>query len=216
MRYSVLTFLLACLLSATGAFAQDSPQRTEAEATGVGEGVELAPRNFELKPHAGAIFFDGNERFAGGLLTGIDILNVPLADAGRMTVGPEVGAIFSSTTGGDFFSGVNFNNSEYIFQLPGNLRASFVPNAFDERMHIGVHGGVNVVRSTTTEAQGGPFGETVAGTTPGDASWDARPNVGGEVGYEIVSGLDVSIRPDVTFLPDFNMVTTTLGFGLRL
>jgi hypothetical protein len=65
--------------------------------------------------------------------------------------------------------------------------------------------------------QSGVFGDT--GTqpeTPGESSWNTWGNVGGDIDFALSTNADVTLRPDVTFLADFTLVTTTLGFALKL
>ena len=184
-------------------------QRTETEAEQMGEDTEIGVTNFALRPSAGAVFFEGQERFAGGVLMDFNVVSLPW-----MKLGPATGALFSSNTGGgDFFGGVSTNNNNYFFQIPANIKATFAPDPA-RRLQLGVHGGANVIRSS---AAAGTFGggDTVATTDTG-SSWDVHPNVGGDIDFALGTNVDLTLRPDVTFLDDFNMVTTTLGLALKL
>lgn len=210
MNMSKKFFAVACLLVASQAFGQDeNVGRTEAEAEGEAGAYEVGITHFAVRPSAGAIFYNENQRFAGGILMDFNLLSTPWAK-----FGPAFGALYSSTSTGDFFTGVNAGNNDYIFQLPANMKVTFAPEP-SGRLQLGVHGGANIIR--TNVVAGGVFGETApVGVTPGDSSWDARGNVGGDIDYALATGADITLRPDVTFLPDFNMVTATLGLALKL
>jgi hypothetical protein len=203
----------ACTLTLAGlavnpVFAQEV-QRTETEER-VQEGdYSVGVTNFAVRPSAGAIFFDGNERFAGGLLIDMNFLSTPVAK-----IGPSTGALYSSLSGNDFFSGVSTNNSNYIIQVPANLKATIAPDD-SRRWQFGAHGGANIIRTSV----GGVFGETTGtglAATGGGNSWDVHPNVGGDIDFALGTNADLSLRPDVTFLDEFTMVTTTLGLALKL
>lgn len=208
----------ACLLVSGLAFAEDvkvennnNAGRSEAEAQGVDENYSVGVTNFALRPSAGAIFFNGQQKFAGGVLMDFNFLNTPWAK-----IGPATGALYSPTTGGDFFNGLSTNNNDYIFQIPANLKVTFAPDP-SHRLNLGVHGGANIIRSTGTA---GVFGGTTTasnlGTTSTGSSWDVHPNVGGDIDFALGTNADLTLRPDVTFFTGFNMVTTTLGLALKL
>lgn len=185
-----------------------STQRTEAEAEDMQQEPQIGVTNFALRPSAGAVFFNEQERFAGGVLMDFNVVSLDW-----MKLGPATGAIFSSNTTGDFFNGVSTSNNNYFFQIPANLKATFAPDP-SRRLQIGVHGGANVIRSTGTA---GTFGsDDVVAVTDTGASWDVHPNVGGDIDFALGTNVDLTLRPDVTFLDDFNMVTTTLGLALKL
>lgn len=185
-----------------------SPQVSEAREEGNRDNTEFDVGHFALRPSAGAVFYNGQEKFTGGVLLDMNFLNTPWAK-----IGPATGALYSSASGGDFFNGVSTNNNAYIFQIPANLKATFAPDP-GHRLNLGVHGGANIVRSTGTA---GTFGsnEPVATTDTG-ASWDVHPNVGADVDFALSDGVDLTLRPDVTFLDSFNMTTATLGLALKL
>lgn len=187
-----------------------------ASEKGTGEGMSVGINHFAVRPNAGAIIFNGNQRFTGGVMLDFNALNTPWAK-----IGPSVGALFSSTDTGNFFSGVSTGNSNNIIQIPANLKATLNPLSSD-RLDVGVHGGVNIVRSNGGQlATTGPFGGAGSsfggnlGSTAG-ASWDAHPNVGADLDYSLSKNVGVSFRPDLTMMPNFNMETLTLGLALQL
>ncbi|MEW6055960.1 MAG: hypothetical protein AB1540_05035 [Bdellovibrionota bacterium] len=182
-------------------------QRSEAEQEGdLGE-PEVGITNFALRPSAGAVFFNDTERFAGGLLLDVNVLS-----SHSWKVGPATGAIFSSVGGGgDFFDGVSTDNEAFFFQIPANLKVTFAPE-FSKRLQLGVHGGANVIY--TGEGLTTAFGD-VAEPDGGD-SFNVYPNVGADIDYALGTNADLTLRPDVTFLADFNMVTATIGLALKL
>lgn len=222
--------IAACLLVASPVFAQEtydsyeddqvdvsvedvgrepaSPQVTEAEVEGRDDETRIDVTNLAIRPSAGAVFYNGQERFTGGVMLDINVLSTPWAK-----LGPSTGALFSSLSGGDFFDGLSTNNNNYFFQIPANLKITFAPDPAN-RLHIGVHGGANVIRSTATAGSFGTTGDVVA--TTDSASWDVHPNVGADIDFALGDNVDLTLRPDVTFLDDFNMTTATLGLALKL
>lgn len=190
---------------ASSSSAAGSTQRSEAQAKGETTENKIGVTNFALRPTAGAIFFNGRQKFAGGAL-----LDFNLADVGWMKIGPAFGALYSPVDSDDFVSGISTSNDNYIFQIPANLKVTFSPDPAN-RLQLGVHGGANIIRSAA--ALGNSFG---GGTTSGGTSWDAHGNVGADIDYALATNIDITLRPDVTFLEDFEMVTTTIGLGLKL
>jgi hypothetical protein len=163
--------------------------------------------HFAIRPSAGALFFNGNERFAGGVLLDFNFLDNP-----RMKFGPATGVLYSSLSGANFLSGISTGNDDYIFQIPANLKFTY---AIDDacRWHFGAHGGANIIRTNVGQTFGGPGGTTV---TEGNSSWDAHGNVGADVDFALNTNVDISLRPDVTFLSQFDAVTATLGLAVKL
>lgn len=225
--------IAACLLVASPVFAQNtyeenyeedqadvnvensdrepasSPQVSEAEAEGTSDDTKIDVNSLAIRPSAGAVFYNGQERFTGGVMLDINVLSTPWA-----RLGPSTGALFSSLSGGDFFSGVSTNNNNYFFQIPANLKVTFSPDPAN-RLQLGVHGGANVIRSTGTAGRFGSAGNVVATTDTG-ASWDVHPNVGADIDFALGDNVDLTLRPDVTFLDTFRMTTATLGLALKL
>lgn len=211
-------FMAACLLAASGLFSITN----EAKAQGVSEaqGQPAAPNysvgvtNLAIRPEAGAIFYNGNQKFAGGAMVDFNFLSTSW-----LKLGPSVGALYSSMSGTDFFSGVSTDNSQYIFQLPANLKAMISPIPKDNRLAIGAHGGANIIRTSggavaTSGVFGGPSTTNITANPSG--SWDVHPNVGLDLEYSLGTNFGISLRPDVTLMSAFNMTTLTLGLALQL
>ncbi len=195
---------------------QAIPQRTETTAPGAEGAGAVGVTNFAFRPQVGSVFFNGNQKFTAGVLMDFNVMGTPW-----VKIGPAFGALYSSTSPGSFLNGVSAANTNNIIQLPGNLKVTISPDS-EHRLNIGAHGGVDVIRSTAASATAaGAFGgkganEKNLATTSNGASWDLHPNVGADLDYALSTNIDLTLRPDVTFLSDFNMITTTLGFGLKL
>ncbi|MBI3557940.1 MAG: hypothetical protein HY074_16885, partial [Deltaproteobacteria bacterium] len=191
-------------------------QKTEAQVPGTAApGTTVGITNFALRPEVGSIFYNGTQKFTGGVLMDFNVMSTPW-----VKIGPAVGALYSSTAPGNFMNGVSTASNDNIFQLPGDLKLTVSPDA-EHRLNLGVHGGVDVIRSTPSSATAaGAFGgkgvnqKNIASTTT--ASWDLHPNVGADLDYALSTNVDLTLRPDVTFLSDFNMITATVGLGLKL
>lgn len=224
MKNAQKWLIAACFLLVGQAWAAGQSQddanraRSEAEKKAEEQAGKVGVTNLAIRPEVGAVIFNGNQRFVGGAMIDFNLISVPW-----MKIGPSIGALYSSVGAGDFFSGVSMANNEYIFQLPGNLKATFSPDPTD-RLQLGVHGGANIIRSSsgvinTGGVAGGPgvFGGSGAnlGSNPG-SSWDVHPNVGGDIDFALGTNADLTLRPDVTFMPNFNMLTATVGLGLKL
>lgn len=192
---------------------QPIPGKIEAETEAEVAEEKVEVKNFAIRPHAGAIFFDGNERFSGGLMLDYNFLTTPMAK-----VGPSIGALYSSLSGNDFFDGVGAGNDQYIFQVPLNVKGTIAPDAAG-RLQLGAHAGVNVVYSTgglATDFGSVPFVVNQIGSSVAESSWESHPNVGADVDYAVSDAVDLTLRPDVTFMDQFDVVTTTLGLGVKL
>lgn len=197
--------------AASSAATQPSEtQRSEAQAKGEEEKNQVGVTHLALRPSAGAIFYNGNQRFAGGVLLDTNFINTPWAK-----VGIASGALYSSLGSGDFFNGISTSNNNYIFQIPANVKVTGSPES-SGRLQLGAHGGANIIYSSAGAASvGAPFGGAVS-ATGGGASFDAHPNVGADIDFALGTNADITLRPDVTFLSEFNMVTTTLGLAVKL
>ncbi|MBI3543271.1 MAG: hypothetical protein HY075_08375 [Deltaproteobacteria bacterium] len=216
-------FAAACLLGQSGAYAADEvktttetnnngTQKSTTEAKGNNDQSQVGITHFALRPTAGAIFFNGTQRFAGGVLADFNLVQLPW-----MKIGPAFGALYSSLSGSNFFDGVSTSNNDYIFQLPANLKVTFAPDNA-RRLQLGVHGGANIIRSNS--GVGGAFGGTTVssnlGTTAGGSTWDVHPNFGGDIDFALGTAADLTLRPDLTLMNAFNMFSATLGLALKL
>jgi hypothetical protein len=186
-------------------------QKSEAEAQPPVQGLQINVQDWAIRPSAGIVEYNSRSQFAGGLLFDVNIL-----ETSWMRLGPATGALFSSYSGTGYFNGINGSNDTYFFQVPANLKATFYPED-SKRLGVAVHGGANMIYSTQTltVVNNGAFGKSGNGAQS-NSSWDAHGNVGGDISYLVTKNFDISIRPDVTFFPDFNMFTGTLGLALKL
>jgi hypothetical protein len=219
-KFNKTFFFAACLALGSQAFAQDTnvnvegqgsnvnvQGKSEAQAEGKPAEGEIGITHFAIRPSAGALFFNGNERFAGGVLLDFNLMNRP-----DMKFGPATGALYSSLSGSNFLSGISAGNNDYIFQIPANLKYTYSPDQA-HRWQFGVHGGANIIRTNIGEVFGGTTGEVVSA---GQSSWDVHGNVGADVDFALNTNVDISLRPDVTFLSQYDAVTATLGLGVKL
>lgn len=187
------------------AFAQNAPQVSEAQAKGEKGGPEMGVTNFAVRPSVGAIFYNGNQQFTGGLLMDFNVVSSKM-----LKIGPATGALYSSVDQSNFFSGISTSNGLYIFQIPADLKVTIAPDPA-RRWQIGAHGGANVIYSSS--GLGTEFGTSTPVSGP---SWDVHPNVGADLDFALGTNADLTLRPDWTFMTAYNMVTTTLGLALKL
>jgi hypothetical protein len=77
--------------------------RMEAEEPGKPEEAEVGITHFAMRPTAGAVFFEGESRFSGGLLLDSNFLS-----SNKWKMGLATGALYSGIgEDTDFFGGVN-------------------------------------------------------------------------------------------------------------